>query len=84
MLKVEGVAYDLKRDQEVHKRCLGALGLKIFYIFFEPSVIGKYGEKDVAGCQKGPKKIASETIKGIKKGIKGNLNMKMESPMYNI
>jgi hypothetical protein len=29
----------------------------ILYIFLEPSVIGKYGEKDVAGCQKGPKKL---------------------------
>jgi hypothetical protein len=57
MFKVEGLAYDVKRHQEGHKRCLGALGLKIFNIFFEPSVIRKYGEKDVAGCQKGPKKL---------------------------
>jgi hypothetical protein len=55
MLKVEGLAYDVKRHQEGHKRCLVALGLKIFNIFL--SVIGKYDEKDVVRCQKGPNKL---------------------------
>jgi hypothetical protein len=47
---------------------------KIFYIFFEPWIIGKH-RKDICECWKGPNKIVCNVMKNIKNDIMGVKNI---------
>jgi hypothetical protein len=47
------------------------LVLKTFYIlyFFQPTIIGKHGRKDIGGCWIGKRKFAFAAMKGTKKAF---------------
>jgi hypothetical protein len=50
----------MPKDIEKHIRNIASIKVKniLYYIFFEPMVVGKDGRKDIGRCWKGPKNMA--------------------------
>jgi hypothetical protein len=67
----------MSKDMEKHIGDIASTGVKniLYYIFFEPMVVGKHGMKDIGGCWKGPKNMAFEATKATQKDIMGAKNI---------
>jgi len=67
----------MSKDIEKHIGNIASTRVKniLYYIFFEPMVVGKHGRKDIGGCWKGPKNMAFEATKATQKDIMGAKNI---------